>query len=251
VDAEDFSAYHHCVAWGAEFLDSYLQPTLDKYEEDSDDEDVETAIDGAATDTTNIDEDDVGGLDDVPAEKLLINLYLLADMLIDPITANLVIDKLISVMAIRNEYFCPALVRLVYESTTDDSLLRKLVLDYHITSDLDSDLSKHLKGKRFPSDFISDVLFGVFALKKSQPLEDHSQRILLEGPPIARLSSIRREGHIRHHRNCGGFQARSKVIHHRKTVEIPGALRNLFVEKVARSVTGSCDARNSLGRQTR
>jgi hypothetical protein len=172
VDAEDFSAYLHCVAWGAEFLDSYLQPTLDKYEEDSDDEDVETAIDGAATDTTNIDEDDVGGLDDVPAEKLLINLYLLADMLIDPITANLVIDKLISVMAIRNEYFCPALVRLVYESTTDDSLLRKLVLDYHITSDLDSDepdLSKHLKGKHFPSDFISDLLFRVFVLNKANP----------------------------------------------------------------------------------
>jgi hypothetical protein len=57
--------------------------------------------------------DGSGEVSDEHTENLLIDLYLLADRLADPITANLAIDNLINVIEVYNQYYSVALVQRV------------------------------------------------------------------------------------------------------------------------------------------
>jgi hypothetical protein len=110
--------------------------------------------------------DGSGEVSDEHTENLLIDLYLLADRLVDPITANLAIDNLINVIEVYNQYYSVALVQRVYKSTTEASPLRKLILDHHLDGDPNTKLADWLKGESFPSEFIRDLLFEVFAINK-------------------------------------------------------------------------------------
>lgn len=181
MNAKVLSAYVYCVNFGAESLNDIVQDMVKEhpfYQEDGvergrasdndgsacdDDggmEDVKMDGDGAAPDAEKSDAETIGSIEDV--EKFLIELYLLADKLIDPVSANLAIDELISVIEMRSGYLSAALVHFVYGSTTVDSPLRKLVRDHSMIDNATAvNKSYHFQGNEFPYDFLKDVLLEV------------------------------------------------------------------------------------------
>lgn len=64
--------------------------------------------------------------------KLLIKLYLLADTLIDPVTANLTIDELIRQVSVNQVVIGPDEVNLVYSSTASDCPLRAYIVEWFL-----------------------------------------------------------------------------------------------------------------------
>jgi hypothetical protein len=149
VEVEVFSSYLHCVNWGTEFLASLLQPLEDLYST-------------AGDETTDYGSE----FKNEPAEKLLIDIYLLADRMMDPITANLVIDKLIDIVELRSQYFSVELAQFLYDSTTEGSPLRQFTLDWHVDGDPNKYLAIYIKDKTFPSDFLRDLLLAVFTINR-------------------------------------------------------------------------------------
>ena len=108
----------------------------------------------------------------MPVEKFLIDLYLLADKLIDPISANLVIDRLISLFEKQDEYLTKGIVEHVYGSTTEASPLRKLVRDYSMIDELTLPMNfESDRGTKFPYDFIRDILLQLLAINRENPDE--------------------------------------------------------------------------------
>jgi hypothetical protein len=196
VDVEIFSTYLHCVNWGAEFLDTPVQTLLDEnrrlYEKEtsiksdgdsssggdntkgsdddssSDDESSDGSDSGDESTAADSDEEDRRIMKSCwPVETFLIDLYLLADKLIDPTTANLAIDKLIDVIGERNKYLTQRMIRVVYRSTTVDSPLRRLVRDYSTIDDVveGCNLDIHQNGE-FSPEFVKDVLLEFMAINK-------------------------------------------------------------------------------------
>jgi hypothetical protein len=131
---------------------------------------AENDLDGAASDGTGNDKENSSTLTDFswePVEKFLIDLYLLADKLIDPITANLAMDELIRVIEKRDDHLSDKLIRFAYESTTAASPLRKLLRNFSIVGDIAMPTNvEHLEHMELPSDYIRDVLFVVLALNR-------------------------------------------------------------------------------------
>jgi hypothetical protein len=62
-------------------------------------------------------------------DKFLVDLYILADKLIDPVTANLTIDELTTLPRVDADYPGCSLINFLYDSTLRTSPLRKLVRD--------------------------------------------------------------------------------------------------------------------------
>jgi hypothetical protein len=92
--------------------------------------------------------------------NFLIDLYLLADKLLDPISANMAIDELTSLFEKRDRYLDSELVGYAYDRTTADSPLRRLIRDYSMIDELSMPLNvEHYKKSKFPYDFISDIMF--------------------------------------------------------------------------------------------
>jgi hypothetical protein len=159
TDPEVFSAYLHCVYFGADSLKQHIasmeeENGYSKKDFPSDDE------------SANDDNDMVIE----PVEKFLIDLYVLADTLLDPISTNLAIDELANLFEKRNRYLDSHLVRYAYESTTEPSPLRKLIRDYSMIDDVSVPMNiGHYKNTKFPCDFISDILFKVLAINRNNP----------------------------------------------------------------------------------
>jgi hypothetical protein len=85
--------------------------------------------------------------------------------LIDPTTANLVIDELIKVFEMQKVYLSLSLVALACRSTTATSPLRKLLQDHSITGNpASSQLVQYFEDKHFHPDFIRDLLFEIWTL---------------------------------------------------------------------------------------
>jgi hypothetical protein len=194
VDPEVFSAYVHCVNFGAESLECLTQDMMDKYPSfyqyeptetgDNDKgstsgndgsaggdgggmEDIKMDGDGAAPDAEKSAAENISSIEDKPVEKFLVDLYLLADKLIDPVSANLAIDELVNVLETRGEYLGAALIHFVYESTTVDSPLRKLVRDHSMLDNATgTSNSDYFQNSEFPHDFIRDVLLEVWVINR-------------------------------------------------------------------------------------
>ncbi|GAB7334044.1 hypothetical protein MBLNU13_g06133t2 [Cladosporium sp. NU13] len=96
--------------------------------------------------------------------KFLVDLYLLADKLIDPVTANLVIDKLIRVSETRNEYPGPRLISYVYGSTTTGSPLRRLCRDWYLFT-VDESWVDTLHHDSYPHAFMKDLVYETYDLQ--------------------------------------------------------------------------------------
>ena len=156
VGAEIFSSYLHCVNWGAESLASLVLSMVDE-------SDHYPIIQIGKDDTS---EDRNAKFEHEPVEKLLIDLHLLADKLIDPITANLAVDELISIHEDRTYHISPLLVNFVYDSTTSASPLRTLVQDHGMSENLHHSLERYKEGV-FHHEFLRDLVIKFLATNKS------------------------------------------------------------------------------------
>lgn len=150
-DPEIFSAFLHTVYFGVEHLKDVVTAMLE------DDAQMEPS--------TN--DNEHATFEDERVEKFLIDLYLLANRLIDPITANLAIDELIVVIEKRNRYLYPELIRFTYESTTAASPLRRLIRDFSIVNDIALATNvEFLRHAELPSDYVKDILWEVLAINR-------------------------------------------------------------------------------------
>jgi hypothetical protein len=169
VNVEVFSAYLHCVNWGAESLASLVQSRLDESEhyphiQRSSARDIDDQSNG---DDKKSDDEGVTFKYE-PVEKFPIDLYLLADKLIDPIAVNLAVDELVSVVDMRNLRFTSGLISFVYESTTSGSALRRLVRDYVMGDEVDADnYLGTFDNDKLDHEFVREVLREVWAINRS------------------------------------------------------------------------------------
>jgi hypothetical protein len=172
--AEVFSAYLHCVNFGSGSLASLVQSMTEENEDIYPQGRKSSGED--STDSSDDDDDDDGSdCGDVtflygPVEKFLIDLYLLADKLIDPIAANLVMDELINLVEKRDEKLTAVLVCFVCSSTTVASPLRRFIRDYCINATFSSVADTGQLGlTNFPPDCVKDILSEVWAINKRNP----------------------------------------------------------------------------------
>jgi len=195
VDVEVFSAYLHCVNWGSEGLSSLVQPMLEEINV-CQGETINTVVTSSTEDSNNNrhishdksissssddddDDDDDKGTEEEnkthspsfslePVEKFLIDLYLLADKLIDPTTANLAIEKLIVLVEDRGMYLSKALIEFVYGATTAGSPLRRYIRDHSFIADpsIANDVEEH-QTEGFPFDLIKDILLEMFVINRN------------------------------------------------------------------------------------
>jgi hypothetical protein len=104
---------------------------------------------------------------DVQRYDFLIQLYTLADRLLDFTTADLVIDKIIS--SVHEQLLLPGLedIQLVYYTTPEGSPLRRLMVDYCVYSE-----AGHLSGPKdeYPHEYLQEVVEKFMALK--EPIQD-------------------------------------------------------------------------------
>lgn len=98
-------------------------------------------------------------------DKFLVDLYLLADKLLDPVTANMAIDKLIRMSEARER--CPSqiLVCYVYRSTAVESPLRRLFRDWYVFTVSESWVDTiHRDG--YPHAFLKDLIYEIYNLQR-------------------------------------------------------------------------------------
>lgn len=110
--------------------------------------------------------------------EALIRLYLLADKLQDLITANAIVDELISLVAKTNEIPKQAPTSLAYDSTASSSPLRKLLRDYWVyqSPKPGSVALEYLKGDGFPKEFLQDVVVELMCLKMGESTSEDCKR---------------------------------------------------------------------------
>lgn len=178
-DPKLFSAYLHSVYFGTEHLRELVAATVEEdaqrapSDDDSIDEDVKMYGEGVGTYAGGIDRtsnDELASFKDERGEKFLIEVYLLAIKLIDPTTANLVMDELILTIERRSRYLKASLIHFAYKSTTSASPLRRLLRDFSIKDDIDIITNiEYLKPLELPSDYVRDILWEVLRINMSNP----------------------------------------------------------------------------------
>jgi hypothetical protein len=126
---DTFMAYLHCVYWDQVILNARMEGDVQRYD-------------------------------------LLIELYTLADRLLDFTTADLVIDKIIS--SVHEQLLLPSLedIKLVYATTVEGSPLRRLMVDKAVYSE-----AMRLSGPKdeYPHEYLQDVVGEFMALKDILP----------------------------------------------------------------------------------
>jgi hypothetical protein len=98
----------------------------------------------------------------------LIELYTLADTLLDSTTADLVIDKIIS--SVHEQLLLPGMddIKLIYATTVEGSPLRRLMVDYCVYSE-----ARRLPREKaeYPHEYLQEVVEKFMALK-GEPIQD-------------------------------------------------------------------------------
>ena len=188
-----FSVYLHCVTFGRKALEEHIgaipvteridsEDTDGDYSERAEKEKESTQGNPKAdeiedTQTTALESDGREESDDIDhyvwkigdngfRSKFLVDLYLLADKLIDPVTANMAIDKLIRVSEARNEYPGPRLISYVYESTTTENPLRRLCRDWYLFA-VDESWVDTLHHDSYPHAFMKDLVYETYDLQRN------------------------------------------------------------------------------------
>jgi hypothetical protein len=127
---DTFTSYLHCVCWDSVVPNARMEGDVQRYDH-------------------------------------LIQLYTLADRLLDFVTADLVIDKIVS--SVHEQLLLPGLedIQLVYYTTPEGSPLRRLMVDYCVYSE-----AGHLAGPKdeYPYEYLQEVVEKFMALK--EPIKD-------------------------------------------------------------------------------
>jgi len=137
--------YVHCLYFGTEDLEQQVETdVMDKW----------------AAEAGDIDPDKIAVGRHTAAMTFFIDLYILAEKLIDPTTADSVIDKLISFTAKGRWRLSHTLVAHIYASTTEGNPLRMLAHDWYMHDIRHSwplDLSQGFWAA-LPLDFLRDLI---------------------------------------------------------------------------------------------
>lgn len=162
VNAKMFSAYLYCVNFGPGSLASLVLSMQEKHPLYLRQLNRTSGSSGRGCDPFNvIGPDYIYDGSDEPVEMFLVDLYLLATLLLDPITANMAADELVGVADKRREYHSAVLVHHVYIHTLVGSPLRELIVDHYLDGRNHTNLAEYLKFGVFPPDFIKDLLLKV------------------------------------------------------------------------------------------
>ena len=156
VDAHPyiFSAYLNCLYLGAEFMT--------KHRETMRTEGYMRAEDNKANKIT-------GGEDNVTV-AFFIDLHILADKLLDPITANLVVDELIAFVGTMPSVPGADTVNSVYSRTADGSPVRCLCRDWQLHERARDWALKNPKADwNLPLEFLHDLLIESARLQVETP----------------------------------------------------------------------------------
>jgi hypothetical protein len=144
-EPEVFSVYLYCVNFGAEALQEHID-AIPVHEE------------GESNDDSHFEKCE-------SRTKFLVDLYLSADKLLDPITANMAIDMLIQETERQNLYPSYNMVAYVYSSTIDESPLRRLLRDWHVLV-ITKSWSDELYDFAYPRAFLEDLLHEIYNLQR-------------------------------------------------------------------------------------
>jgi hypothetical protein len=116
--------------------------------------------------------------EDAEVARFLVDLYLLADKLLDPVTANMVIDEILSFFD-RNIGPLSGVTPHVYASTADGSPLRMLVRDFYI-HEVNRSWPTSAGEWDLPTEFLQDFALEICRLQQENPrgtieviFEDH------------------------------------------------------------------------------
>jgi hypothetical protein len=101
-------------------------------------------------------------------DKRLVDLYLLADKLLDPTTANMAIDKWVCMVAAKGTFPSNLMIIHVYRSTTAGSPLRRLIRDWHIHK-VNLTWAEELRQMEHPREFMEDIIIEMVALQRDKP----------------------------------------------------------------------------------
>lgn len=98
-------------------------------------------------------------------DKFLVDLCVFTDKLMDPVTANMAIDKLVRMTGAKHNYPSPDLVSYVYRYTTVGSELRRLFRDWYVFTVSESCVDTiHQDG--YPHAFLRDLLYKICNLQR-------------------------------------------------------------------------------------
>lgn len=98
--------------------------------------------------------------------RFLIDVYFLADRLLDPVTANVVIDELIHFLD-NQDGLCTAAIIHICASTRDGSLLRTVLRDIYIP-EYDGSWALDAQAQGLPYEFLQDCLVEIGRLKEEE-----------------------------------------------------------------------------------
>jgi hypothetical protein len=201
-----FSLYLHCVNFGAEALEEHIDAMAatsssgsdsnsdsdsdsgspsesdgdrknDRGEGDAEDDDTEgkSNINNTGGDgTSECDSSNSGDAESRwlgHAGKRLVDLYLLADKLLDPTTADMAIDKWIRMAEAKDMYASYNMISYVYSSTTAGSPLRRLIRDWYVYT-VEKMWAEDLRCCDFPHEFLQDIILEMYARQRENGEED-------------------------------------------------------------------------------
>lgn len=187
-----FSVYLHCVSFGRKALHEHIDaiPVTERIDnedgnnhsfEETDKEEESTQDDGEDNDVEGsqareLDSDGSEDSDDTGRcvwevgewgypDKFLVDLYLLADKVMDTVTANMAIDKLIRMCEARESHPSSALISYVYGSTTVGSPLRRLFRDWYVFTVSESWVDDIYQKGYHPA-FLQDLVHEIYNLQR-------------------------------------------------------------------------------------
>ena len=125
----------------------------------------------------------------IESVRFLVDVYLIADKLLDPISANLVIDYLIDFVGSRKWTTDQATISHVYASTATGNPLRKLVLDWWLR-EVDQTWTRdyHRTEWGLPLEFLQDFIIKTCALRVRK-LRETGVDVFL-APVVARTKNV-------------------------------------------------------------
>ena len=172
-DPTVFSDYVHCLYFGTDDLEAWIQTDVAK----------EWAAKGDRNDNATLEGTAMEG--HFSSMQRFIDLYILCDKLLDPILANSVIDKLVSFTSKQSWGLNSDLVIHIYASIADGNPLRWLACDWYMHDGTHMwPLTLPVKQwAGLPRDFLCDLLVGYAHLQQAHP-KGQIERVFADHPDL-------------------------------------------------------------------
>jgi hypothetical protein len=164
-----FSMYVHCLYFSTQDLEERIE--------------TDAAEHWAAKEQGDLTPEEIMVEKHLTAMKMFVDLYILSDKLLDHISADSVIDQLVSFADKQTWTINSYLLAHMYASTTDGSPLRKLARHWYI-HDNNYSWARNLSQGQWagmPTDFIRDLIMETTRLQEANP-EKQVQHVFRDYP---------------------------------------------------------------------